>query len=78
MRLEDYDWKGLPPNLVEWLQDCTDIINQGKYQAYIGTAPTSGTTPGQQGDIIVAQDGATWYIYVCVDGSNTWKKATMA
>ena len=78
MRLEDYDWKGLPPDLTEWLQDATDILNQGKYQVTVGSPPVSGTTPGNSGDVIVALDGATYYIYINVDGGTTWKKATMA
>jgi len=76
MRIEDYTFTGLPPNLVEWISDVTDLLNQGLYQMKRGQIPTANTG-GQEGEHVYAKDGITWYLYVYVDSTDTWKKIPM-
>ena len=78
MRIDEYDWKRLPPDLVEWITDVTELLNAGKYaMRYYGSTPPTATTPGQQGEFMVAKDGASWYIYVYTDSTDTWRKAEL-
>ena len=62
-RLDDYDWKNLPPDLVEWLITCTDIINLGKYSARSLTTIPTAATLGFAGEFGIAKDGVNWFVY---------------
>ena len=75
MRVDDYDWKGLPPNLVEWLEDVTELINAGKISIrYYGTTTPSSVTAGQQGEMLLVKDGVTWKVYIYTDSTDTWQQ----
>ena len=77
MLLDDYDWRGLPPDLVEWLTDTTALLNGGQYQNAQGSIPDSDTR-GQVGQTIFAKDGATWYLYFYTGTDDGWKKVAMS
>lgn len=77
MRIEDYNWRGLPPDLVEWLTDVTDLLNTGRYQFRLGSVPTASTA-GNEGEHIMAKDGSTWYLYIYTDSTDKWKRLAMA
>ncbi len=74
MRINDYDWQDLPPDLVEWLSDVTDLLNNGRYANRVATPP-SASTPGNPGEIIIAQDGTTWYLYAYLNNTDKWQRS---
>lgn len=77
MRLDEYDWKGLPPDLIEWLQDCTELINLGKYSTRNISVPTS-LSAGYEGEFGIAKDGNYWYLFVYTGATDTWKKVLLS
>ena len=77
MKLDSYDWRGLPPDLIEWLEDCTDIINLNMYEAKFFASPPTSTTLGTQGWFGVAKDGASWYLYLYSGDTDKWQKVQL-
>lgn len=78
MRVDDYDWKGLSPDLVEWLDDVTQLLNTGKYALYYyGTTTPSATSLGQQGESMIGKDGVNWYLYIYRDDTDKWGKTQL-
>ena len=61
---------------MEWLQDMTNLVNQGKYSMQTRAYPT-GATRGTSGDFHIAKDGTKWYLYVYCDNTDKWRKAEL-
>lgn len=78
MRLDEYDFRGLPPDLIEWLQDCTSIINLGEYQMKQMASPPTSSTPAQNASFGVAKDGSTWYLYIYTNATDGWQKVALS
>ena len=76
MRLDDYSWKGLPPDLVEWLDSCTKVINLGLYAQQVYASPPTAATISEAGNFGLAKDGASWYIFVYT-GDDGWYKVKL-
>jgi hypothetical protein len=77
-KLDSYDWRGLPPDLVEWLNDCTDIINLNMYEAKAFPTPPTSSTAGTQGWFGIAKDGSSWFLYFYTDGTDKWQKVQLS
>lgn len=73
MKIDEYDFKGLSPDLIEWINSVTELLNVGKYSFRSGVVPTSGTR-GQSGDHVIAKDGASWYFFIYSNDTDGWKK----
>lgn len=78
IKIEDYDWRKLPPDLVEWLGDVTELLNLGKYAFNAGAVPPTSATPAQTGENTFVKDGATWYLYIYTGVTDGWKKAALS
>ena len=78
MKLDTYDFRGLPPDLIEWLDECTDVVNLNLYEAKKFATPPTSSTVGNQGLFGVAKDGASWYWYVYTDTTDKWWKVQLS
>ena len=78
MKLDSYDWRGLPPDLIEWLEECTDIINLNQVECKFFGAPPTSATVATQGWFGIAKDGANWYMYIYSGSSDGWQKVQLA
>ena len=77
MRIEDHSWRGLQPDLVNWLNDVTELLNSGGYQISSSSVPAS-TTGENTGGHRIAKDGSTWYLYIYTGTDDGWKKVALS
>lgn len=75
--LDEYDFKRLPPDLVEFLGDLTTYWNAGRFPVYYDGSPPTSSTLSDGPSIRIAKDGSTWYIYVYTDSTDGWKKVAL-
>lgn len=72
MKLDDADLKGSPQNLINFKDQVLNLINFGKYQKQVLSAPPSFL--GQRGEELYVMSGATGALYVCTSGgTSTWR-----
>lgn len=77
MRIDVPTTAGLKPEVANWINDISDLLNFGKYQTPLNTVPTAATA-GQQGEMTYAKDGSTWYLYIYTNSTDGWKKVAMS
>ena len=58
--------------LNRYLSDIWEITN-GKYTMNIKTTNPDGSDSGNVGDMVLFNNGGTYYLEVNVDGSTTWR-----
>ncbi len=77
-KLNDYDWKGLNPDLVEFLQDITSYWNTGRIPLQNVGAPPTSTTQADGPLIRLEKDGASWFLYCYTNETDGWKKVALS
>lgn len=71
------EWKDLPSDLIEFLQDLTLYWNTGRVPLQSAATPPTSSTEAEGPCIKIAKDGATWYLYVYTNSTDGWKKVAL-
>lgn len=71
MKLNDFDFVGVPEQVKDFKDDTTYLLNYGKYQFQITT--NAPTWTGRGGECVLAISGGSGRLYICAtDNSNAW------
>ena len=71
MKIQDYDFVGVPPQVKDFKDDVTFLLNFGKYQYQITT--NTPTWTGRAGEGVISISGGTGRLYFCTtDNSSAW------
>lgn len=76
-KLDSYDWKGLPPDLIEFLEDLTEFWNTGRIPLQYSASPPTSSTSADGPGILISKDGATWNIYIYTNATDKWYKVAL-
>ena len=70
-KLDNYDFRDVEPELSEFKDDVTIILNYGKYQPQVVTAVPAWRA--RRGEFVWLMSGVTGRLYVCTsDNSTQW------
>jgi len=69
MKLDDYEFKGVPEELTDLKDDILTIINYGKYSHQVVTSAPTWTGRNGESVFYLAGGVTRWYYYV----NNTWR-----
>jgi len=73
MKIPDYEFRGVPDELIDFKNDVSVILNYGKYQPQVVSAPPNWK--GERGEFafVVSATTAALYAYMATAGL-TWSK----
>lgn len=74
MKLNDYDFKNVDQEIIDFKNDVITLLNFGKYQKQVVTGVPAWR--GRRGEEVYLMSGTTAILYVCTsDNTATWKPA---
>ncbi len=72
-KLSDFEFPGLPVEVVDFKDDVRDLLNNGKYQAPSGTGTPSYSAG--QGELYLQVPGTGGFALWIATSINTWSRA---